>query len=189
MTATALARGLNAARAFKVKDAFGQPKPVLAAMPQDADKLPIEGTAVKVGSVFGTATKAVQVTRQKPNGDTESWNALDGNFEAIPTNEAMPITRAPRCFLPDHLHQMIADQLADETDADGVVTKPGASNVGFAFDVLVVAKKSSSTGFVWQYQAKADFATVDPLAALRALVLPAPETAAQIEAPKAPAKK
>lgn len=166
-----MSQNINLARAFKPKDAFGQPKAVLAAMPKDGNGLPIEGSRHVIGYIFGTAEKAIIKTRPRPDGGVDEFPALEGNFEGMPTDDKLPTTRAPLAYLPPHIHSAIANQL-----------KSGAVNVGFAFEVIVVAKASSSAGFVWEYVAKGETQTVDPLAELRAraLGLPAP-SAPQIE--------
>lgn len=163
--ATSPARGVNLARSFKPKDAFGQPRVLLRDAKTDDNGNILDGQRFVLGYVFGEAKAVKTITRTTPSGDVETYFGLEGNFEAIPTDDKRDTTKAPVAFLATHIHDLIAEQL-----------RAGAETVRFAFEVSIVTKQSSTAGFVWEYSMRTQPAAHDPLADLRAaaLGLPAP---------------
>lgn len=173
------------ARAFKPSEAFGKPKGYMNGLETDKDGLIVDDQRVKLGVVYGRASRVVIRNRENPDGSVSTWFGLGGAFEAVPEREELPVTKAPVAWIIEHIYEMIAPNLKDQ--GKGVEPNAeGAESVDFAFDVYIVTSQKIAAGFRWEYVPLFDggAAVADPLSELRALA-----TAKSAPALAAPEKK
>lgn len=124
----------------------------------------------------GELYKVVGVAQGIKAGESNygGWECLTGRFRAIVAGSG-EVFEAPRCFLPDVAHNMVADQL-----------KLGADSVEFGFSVQKVESSTSSCGYEYSVVPLiAPSKESDPLERLFASAGITP----QIEAPKESEKK
>lgn len=121
-------------RAIKPKAVFGEPMNAFASTPGE--------DLVLLGYILGQATGVHVQRRTAPNGTEQLWHGLKGDFEGMPSDPRRSAHRAPICYLPEHIHETIAQELETEN---------GPKSVDFAFEVAVRKDAKSSAGFVWLY--------------------------------------
>lgn len=145
------------------------PKAYLGTMypPNDPNSGP--GT-IDLGRIYGTAVGVKKSIGA--DGVTETFGAK-GNFEVLfaPGSDGAEVEALSSgvCYLPEAFMDPILDMFDDITDADGVVTRPAAKAVDFAFDVAII-KAGNAAKYSWQLRPLLAPAKNDPLAAVRAAI-------------------
>lgn len=180
-----MAKATEIVRAIKPKDALGNPAKYMAdnfKRDENSGKF-IDGQTYLLGAIYGRAEAVKVVTRMLSSGEAETRFALAGNFSALPADANRAPQNAPVLWLPDHLHNAVAQMLRDQ--GKGRDENPeGAGFVDLAFEVGIKSSQKGGYGFEWTYTPKTELTpATDPLAHLAALfgsavspALPSPST-------------
>lgn len=161
--------------------------------PKGVTLLPEGQNRYLVGTIYGTATACKVRKVVKPNGDTEVFEPIVGNFEGIP---AEPMFRTEKdgagvetkvqiaaiqsgvLYLPTGIHERLAEPLKKEDAqpidfAIEIYTVKAANPAGYSYELVPLLKPSAS----------------DPLQAIRLQVANKSKGVKAILALMAPAEK
>lgn len=173
MTDTPAQRSYKPARSIKPKEVFGEPKAVLMNLGKDAKGLPTDGQRVTLGAIYGVANKLSLHVVKNPEGEVVgTWPVLEGQFEALPADPNLPIVQSPKVFLPDHIRELMKDQLVTKNPETGEDEPVKDAKLEFAFEVGIISKQAVAAGFTWDYSTPMQPKAHDPFANLRSVINP-----------------